>query len=172
MGTAKTTPTTPLRNTPSFTSIARLDISFSVLMETLPLPGQWMKSHRVGPGIAAFGGKAKARHQKFPAVTSAGPRHHCASPAHLNLAGQQSLSFEVLDRLRGRDTSHLQSRWPCFLRGRPLHDMRSSRFDMHSRHAADRRELALHKAGEWCWGEHRVLPRIGFLAQLRRSVCQ
>src|SRR5258706_12071450 len=106
MGTAKTTPTTPLRNTPSFTSIARLDISFSVLIEILPLPGQWMKSHRVGPGIVAVDGKARPRHQKFPAVTSAGPRHHCASPAHPILAGQQSLSFEVLDRLRERDTSH------------------------------------------------------------------
>src|SRR6266404_195670 len=163
---------TPLRSIPSFTSIARLDISFSILIEFLPLPSPWKKSHRVGLGIVGVGWRARPRHQKFPALTWVGPRRYYASPGHPILDGQQSRSFEVVDRLRERDMSHRQSNWPCFLRGLPLHDMRSSRFDMHQRLVADRRELALHKAAEWCWGEHRVLPRIGFPARLRRSVCQ
>src|SRR5258706_2543066 len=156
---------TPLRSIPSFTSIARLDISFSVLIEVLPLPSPWKKSHRVGLGIVGVGWRARPRHQKFPALTWVGPRRYYASPGHPILDGQQSRSFEVVDRLRERDMSHRQSNWLCSLRGLPFRDTRSSRFDIHQRLAADCRQGAPYKAASSCFGEHRVLPRIGFLAQ-------
>ena len=101
------------------------------------------------------------RHQKFPAPTWVGPRHHRASPAHPTRAGLQSQWFEVAGRLPERGRIHPRSNWPCSLRGRPLHDRRSSTFDTHRRRVADRREPALHKAGE------SALPRASGFAQDR-----
>src|SRR6266478_3417883 len=67
IGTDNATPTMALRKIPSFTSITRLDIPFSSLIEVLPFPRPW---------------KAMPRHRKFLPPTLAVPRHHRASPVH------------------------------------------------------------------------------------------
>src|SRR5229473_4962797 len=48
IGTANAAPTTPLRKIPSFTSITRLDIPFSAVIEVLLEPGSSKKSRTVG----------------------------------------------------------------------------------------------------------------------------
>src|ERR1700756_106229 len=136
MGTARRVPTIPLSNKPSFTSIARLDIPFSGLIEVLLSPAPWKNLGTVGPGTLAVDSKATPPHQKCLAPTWGGPRRHRASPEHPARGGLQSRWCEVVGHSPVRGTSHRQSSWPCFLLGRPLHDRRSSRFGMLRRHVA------------------------------------
>src|ERR1700682_68277 len=170
MGTAKTAPTIPLRNRPSFASMARLEIG--LLLVILPSPAPWKNLRTAGLGIVAVDSKAMPRRRKHLALTWVGLRHRRASPAHPIRAGPQSRWFEVLDHSREQGMSHLQSSWLCCLRGHPLRDRKSSRFDMHRRHVADRLKPVLHKAAESFRREQRTSPRTEFLAPARRSACR
>src|ERR1700678_501111 len=145
---AKAAPTTPLRSRPSFTSIVRLDIPFSALIEILPLLRPWKKLGTAALGIVTAGWPAKRRHRRCPAPTWVGLRCRRASPERPTQAGLQLLWCEVVDHLPARGMSHQQSSWPCFLRDRRLHDRRSSRFDMRQRRVARRQEPAPNKAAE------------------------
>src|SRR5207245_2090587 len=82
IGTANVAPTMPLRKIPTFTSIARLDIPFSSLIEVLPRRGFWKKSRTAGQEIASGGQRATPRHRRFLGPTLVSPRPHRASPAH------------------------------------------------------------------------------------------
>src|ERR1700746_2834872 len=64
MGTANAAPTMPLRKIPSFTSITRLEIRFSSLIEVLSWLGR-QKLGTAGRGIVAGGYQATPRHQKL-----------------------------------------------------------------------------------------------------------
>src|ERR1700676_1164274 len=78
MGTANTAPTMALKRIPSFTSIMRLDIPFSSLIEGLPCLRPSKRSGTADPGILSGGWKAMPRHRRFLLPTWAGPRHHRA----------------------------------------------------------------------------------------------
>src|SRR5579863_2011829 len=113
MGTAKKMPTTLLKNTPSFTRAARLDIPFSVLIEILLEPGSSTKSGKVAPGTLTAGWRARPRHRTLLGQTWDGPRRHRASPVHPAQAGPQLRPYEVVGRLPVPDTKRSKSNWPC-----------------------------------------------------------
>src|SRR5207244_3753967 len=100
------------RTIPSFTSIARLDIPFSSLIEVLPWLGR-QKSGTAGRGIVSGGWKATPRHRKFLVPTCAGPRHRRASPAHPIRACLRSLSFEDTGHSPELGKIHQRSNWHC-----------------------------------------------------------
>src|SRR5712671_5680608 len=154
----------PLRNKPSFMSIARLEIPFSAVIEVLHAPGSSKHSDTAGPGTLAAYWKAMPQRQKFLVPTWAGPPRHRASPALPARAGLQLRWSEVADHLSEPNTSHLQSSSPYSLLRRLLHDRKNNRSDTHPRHVADRQDSALHKAAESERREYRGSPRIEFLA--------
>src|SRR3979411_2260941 len=157
----------PLRNKPSFMSIARLEIPFSAPIEVLHAPGlSKKKSGTAGPGTLAVDWKATPRRQKYLAPTWDGPPHHRANLALPIQAGLQLRLFEVADHLSEQGTSHLRSSWRCSLRHRLLHDRRNNTSDKHPRHVADRQDSALHRAAEPERREYRASPRIEFLAPM------
>src|ERR1700722_6191593 len=162
MGTARATPTIPLRNNPNFTSAPRLDIPFSVLIDILHWPDLSRQLDTAGLRTLAVDSRAMPRRQKYLAATWAAPPGRRASPVHLIRAVLQSRWCEVVGHSSEQGTSHLQSNWPCFRRDRLLHDRRSSRYDMHRRHAANRREPARHKAVGFDHPTHQVSSGIGF----------
>src|ERR1700731_1767748 len=101
--------TTPLRNKPRFTSAARLEIPFSVLIEILHPPDLPKRSDTADPGTLAFDSRARPPRQKCPAATWVDLRRRCASPARPTLGGRQSQSCEVADHLseQGRSRPRL-----------------------------------------------------------------
>src|SRR5258708_14934272 len=129
-------------------SIARLEILFSALIESLHWPGLSKQSGTAGPGTLNVDSKAMPRRQKCLAPTSAGPLRRRASPALPIQAGLQLRLFEVVDHLSEPGTSHLQSSWPCSLRRRLVHDRKNNTSDTYPRHVADCHDSALHKAPE------------------------
>src|SRR2546421_12356999 len=102
----------PLRKIPSFTSIARLDIPFSSLIEVLPWLGR-QKSGTAGRGIVSGGWEAPPRHRKFLVATWVGLRRHHATPVHPISAGLQSPSVGRLYHLLARGTNCPRANSPC-----------------------------------------------------------
>src|SRR5580704_3782019 len=163
-------PTTPLRNSPSFTRAARLDIPFSAFIEILFLPGSTKRSGMAGPEALTSGRKAKPRHRKYLGQTWAGRRRRRASRARLTRAGLQLRWFEAVDHWSKQDKSHLQSSCLCIPRDRLPRDMKSNTFDTRRRHAADRQEPLPCRAAAVGRRERRAPPMTESHSRAYRSV--
>src|ERR1700690_3877606 len=109
MGTAKTVPTIPLNNKPTFASIARLDIPLSAVIAILLSPGLRTNSCTDDLGIVAVGRRATPRRRQSLGATWVGPRCRCASLEHPTQVVQQLLLFEVVGHSLARDRSHRRS---------------------------------------------------------------
>src|ERR1700733_11260390 len=99
--------TMPLRNKPSFTSAARLEIPFSVLIEILHRPDLPKRSDTADPGTLAFDSRARPLRQKCPAATWVYLLRRYASPARPTMGVRQSQSCGVADHLSEQGTHHL-----------------------------------------------------------------
>src|ERR1700686_2382356 len=152
IGTARITPTAPLRRIPSFISIPRLESSSGKVIEfLLPVAGHL---HKAGPGTVAAARQSKPRHRRHPLETSACRARRCANRERLCRAARQLQWSEDFGRSPVRDRSHPRWNWLAYLRGRLLRDTTSSKRYKRRLRAADHRVAEPHKAEDERHSEH------------------
>src|SRR5436190_24032310 len=105
MGTARITPTIPLKSRPNLASSTRLEDPVDVIMELLALRNPRARSARARREIEAAAPPARRQRRRFPAATWVCRGHYSASPARPVRAVQQLRPFEDPDHLPAQGMS-------------------------------------------------------------------